>query len=57
MGGACSVYVERKDVYGVLVGKSEGKRPLGRPRCRWQDNIKLELQEVGCGGKDWFELA
>ena len=41
----------------VLVGKSEEKRPLGRPRCRWQDNIKMDLQEVGCGGVDWIELA
>jgi len=40
-----------------LVGKSEGKRPLGRPRCRWGDNIKTDLQEVGCGGMDWIELA
>jgi hypothetical protein len=37
-------------VYGVLVGKHEGKRSLGRPRRRWEDNIKMELQEVGCGG-------
>jgi hypothetical protein len=41
----------------VLVGKPEGKRPLGRPRCRWDDNIKVDLQEVGCGGMDWIELA
>jgi hypothetical protein len=41
----------------VLVGKPEGKRPLGRPRCRWEDNIKADLQEVGCGGMDWIELA
>jgi hypothetical protein len=39
---------ERKDVYRILVGKSEGKRPLGRPRRRYEDNIKLDLQEVGC---------
>ena len=42
---------------GVLVGNPEGKRPLGRPRHRWEDNIKLDLQEVGCGGMDWIELA
>jgi len=48
---------ERRDVYKVLVGKPEGKRPLGRPRCRWDDNIKMDLQEVGCGGMDWIELA
>jgi len=41
----------------VLVGKSEGKRPLGRPRHRWEDNIKMGLQEVGGGGMDWIKLA
>ena len=44
-------------VEAVLVGKPEGKRPLGRTRRRWEDNIKLYLQEVGCGGLDWIELA
>ena len=39
------------------MGKPEGKRPLGRPRRRWEDNIKMDLQEVGCGGIDWIELA
>ena len=48
---------ERRGVYMVLVGKPEGKRPLGRPRRRWEDNIKMDLQEVGCGGMDWIELA
>ena len=48
---------ERRRVYRVLVGKPEGKRPLGRPRHRWEDNIKMDLQEVGCGVKDWIELA
>ena len=48
---------ERRGVYRVLVGKAEGKRPLGRPRLRWEDNIKMDLQEVGCGGMDWIELA
>ena len=48
---------ERRGVYGVLVGKPEGKRPLGRPRLIWEDNIKMDLQEVGCGGMDWIELA
>jgi len=48
---------ERRGVYRVLVGKPEGKRPLGRPRRRWEDNIKIDLQEVGCGGMDWIELA
>jgi len=49
--------VEDRDVYRVLVGKPEGRRPLGRPRHRWEDNIKMDLQEVGCGGMDWIELA
>ena len=44
-------------VYRVLVGKPEGKRPLGKPRRRWEDNIKIDLQEVECGCKDWIELA
>jgi hypothetical protein len=48
---------ERIGVYRGLVGKHEGKRPLGRPRCRWVGNIKMDLQEVGCGGMDWIELA
>ena len=48
---------ERRGVYRVLVGKPEGKRPLGRPRRRWEDNIKMGLQEEGCGGMDWIELA
>ena len=43
---------ERRDVYTVLVGKYEGKRPLGRPRLRREDNIKMDVQEVGCGGMD-----
>ena len=46
-----------RGVYRVLVGKLEGKRPLRRPRLRWEDNIKMDLQEVGCGGMDWIELA
>jgi hypothetical protein len=57
MGRACSKYGEERGMYRVLVGKLEGKKPLGRPRCRWEDNIKADLQEVGCGGKDWIELA
>ena len=48
---------ERIGMYRVLVGKPEGKRPLGRPRRRWADNIMMDLQEVGCGGMDWIELA
>jgi len=48
---------DRRGVYRVLVGIPEGKRPLGRPRRRWEDNIKMDLQEVGSGGTDWIELA
>ena len=48
---------EASDVYSVLVGKPEGKRPLGRPRLRWEDNIKIDFQEVEYGGIDWIELA
>jgi hypothetical protein len=48
---------ERRGVYGVLVGKPEGKRSLGRPGLRWEANIKMDLQALGCGGMDWIELA
>ena len=48
---------EERGAYGVLVGKPEGKRPLGRPRRRWVDNIRMDLQEVGCGHVDWIGLA
>jgi hypothetical protein len=48
---------EEKGVHRVLVGKPEGKRPLGRPRRRWEDNIKMDVQEVGGGRGDWMELA
>ena len=48
---------EEIEVYRVLVGKPEGKRPLGRPRHRWVDNIRADLQEVGCGYMDWIGLA
>ena len=48
---------EGRCVYRVLVGKPEGKRPLGRPRRRWEDNINMDLQEVGCWGMDWIGLA
>jgi len=50
MGGASSAYGERRGVCKVLVGKSEGKRPLWRPRCKWEFNIEAHLQEVDCGG-------
>jgi hypothetical protein len=48
---------EGRGVYRVLVGKPEGKRSLRRPKRRWEDNIKADLQELGCGGRDWVELA
>ena len=48
---------ESKGVYRGLVAKPEGKRPLGKPKHRREDNIKMDLQEVGCGGMDWIELA
>jgi hypothetical protein len=48
---------EQRGLYVVLVWRPEGKRPLGRPRHRWENNIKMDLQEVGCGGLDWIELA
>jgi len=48
---------ERRGVYRVVEGKPEGKRPLGTPRHWWEDNIKMDLQEVGCGGMDWINLA
>jgi hypothetical protein len=57
MSGACSTYGDRRDAYRVLVGLPEGRRPLGRPRCRWEDNIKMDLKEVRCGGMNWINLA
>jgi hypothetical protein len=51
------MYGENRGVYRVSVGNPEGKRPLGRPRHRWKDNIKKDFQEVGSGGMDWIELA
>jgi hypothetical protein len=62
MDRACGAYggEERRDVYRVLMGKPKGKRPLGRPRCRWEDNMKMDLQEVGCGvwtGSSWLRVG
>jgi hypothetical protein len=48
---------EKRSAYRILVGRPEGRRPLGRPRRRWEDNIKMDLQDVGWGGIDWIELA
>jgi hypothetical protein len=57
MGGARSAYGESKGVYRFLVGKPERKKPLARPRRRWEDNITMDIQDVGCGVKDWIALA
>jgi hypothetical protein len=48
---------EKRNAYRILVGKPEGKRPVGRHRCRWEDKTKLDLGEMGRGGMDWFNLA
>jgi hypothetical protein len=55
--GHVALMGEERGVYRVLVEKPEGKRPLGRTRRRWEDNIKMDLQEVGCGVIDWIRLA
>jgi hypothetical protein len=57
MGGECSTNGEKKNVYRFLVGKSEEKGPLGRPRCKWVDKIKMALAQTGWGGVDWIGLA
>jgi hypothetical protein len=48
---------EVRGAYNILVGRPEGRRPLGRPRCRWEDNIKIDLREIGFGDVDWIHLA
>jgi hypothetical protein len=57
MGRACSTNGEKRNSYGILVGKPEGKRPLGRARCSWVDNIKIDLREIGWVPMDWIDLA
>jgi len=57
MGGAYSTYWERRGIYSVLVGKTERRRLLGRRRSRWEDNIKMDLQEIRYRVMDWTELA
>ena len=57
MGGHVAHMRQGRGVYRVFVGKPGGKRPLERPRRRWEDNIRMDLREVGCGGMDWIELA
>jgi hypothetical protein len=57
MGRICSRHGEKGNAYRILVGKPEGKRPLGRPRCRREDNLGMDLREIGWGGMDWIDLA
>jgi hypothetical protein len=57
MGSACSTNGEKRNAYRILVGMPEGNRPLGRPRCRWVDNIKMDLREIEWEGMDWIDLA
>jgi hypothetical protein len=57
MDRVCSTNGEKRNIYRILVGKPKGKRPLGRPRHRWVDNIKMDLREKGSGGMDWIYLA
>jgi hypothetical protein len=57
MGRACSTNGKKRNAYRILVGKPEGKRPLGRPRRRWMDNIKMNLREIGWDGLGWIDLA
>jgi hypothetical protein len=57
MGMACSTNVEKRNAHRILVGKPDGKRPLGRRRRRWVDNIKMELRDKGWDGVDWIDMA
>jgi hypothetical protein len=57
VGGTCGIHGGGEGVYRVLVGRPEGKRPLGRPRYRWEDNIKMDLREIGIDGANWIWLA
>jgi hypothetical protein len=57
MGRTCSTIGEKRNAYRTLVGNPEGKRPLGRSRRRWVDNIKMDVRETGWGGTDWTDLA
>jgi hypothetical protein len=57
MDRACNKNGEKRNAYRILVGNPEGKRPLGRPRRRWVDNIKMDLREIGWDGTNWIDLA
>jgi hypothetical protein len=57
MGGACSTNGEKMNAYRILVWKPEGRRPLGRPRCKWVDNIRIDLREIEWDGVDWVDVA
>jgi hypothetical protein len=57
MGGACNTNGEKRNAFRILVGKPEGKRPLGRPRRMWLDNIKMDLREIGWYGVEWIDMA
>jgi hypothetical protein len=57
MSRACSTYEKKRNTYRILVGKPEGKRPIGRRRRRWEDNNKIDLREIGWAGIDWIDLA
>jgi hypothetical protein len=57
LGRACSTHGEKQTAYRISVGKVEGKRPLGRPRRKWKNNIEIHLREIGCGDMDWIDLA
>jgi hypothetical protein len=57
MGRACSTNGEKRDACRILVGKPEGKSPLGRHRLRWEDNIKMDFREIIRGGMNWIHLA
>jgi hypothetical protein len=57
VGWTCGTHGEGKGVYRVLIGRPEAKRPLGRPRLRWEDNIKMDLTEIGIDGTNWIRLT
>jgi hypothetical protein len=57
VGGTCGTHGEGRGVYRVLVGEPESKRPPGRPRRRWEDNIRIDLREIGTDGANWIRLA